>query len=71
MTDENKLWFGQYGKPGKEKLLGETPAKYLLWLWNQGLKNEVMMRTKRGNLARYIQNSMDALQMEAPDVIVE
>lgn len=59
----------QFGKH-KGKSVDDVPADYLLWLWNQGLKEELGKTGHRSELAAYIMENLENLQMDAPDVIV-
>lgn len=63
LNDDDPMPFGTH----KDKPMSEVPAKYLLWLWNDGKKHEVATN----DVARYISDNMDALQQEAPDIIVD
>ena len=63
-NDLDKMPFGKYGPGQKELLLQEVPAKYLLWLWEQGKNNDI-------KLDNYIYNSLSALQEETPDHILK
>ena len=67
MTDTCLMPFGKY----RSVRLEDVPASYLLWLWNEGLKAETATQSQRGDLARYIRDSMGALQMDAPDTLVD
>lgn len=60
MKDTDPMPFGKYkGKP-----MSDVPVSYLHWLWNNGLMNE-----PNKPVHQYIKNNIDALQMEAPDLI--
>lgn len=59
MNDQDKMPFGKF----KGEMLENVPASYLLWLWNEGVSHE--------GLRAYISDSMSALQMECPDIIVK
>lgn len=69
MTDESLMPFGQYGpKRNDHRKLCDVPARYLLWLWDDGVWQD---RTGRNApLHRYIAKNMKALEMDAPDYIV-
>lgn len=67
MTDTDLMPFGRY----RTVRLEDVPARYLLWLWNQGLKAETASQGQRGELARYIRDSMSALQLDDPDTLVD
>ena len=67
MTDLDSMPFGKH----KGARLQDVPASYLLWLWNEGLKGETGTPGQRGDLARYIRDSMGALQMDDPDTEVD
>jgi len=51
----------------------DVPAKYLLWLWNDGLweKARSPRYDTRGQVAHYIHDNMEALESECPDMIVD
>lgn len=52
LTDTDPMPFGKHkGVP-----MQDVPAKYLLWLHNEGCSNLLV--------ANYIHNSMDAIKME-------
>lgn len=67
LTDTDTIWFGKHNRTPLE----DVPASYLIWLWNQGLKQEVGQNSKRGALARYIRDNRGALEGEAPDSIMD
>lgn len=67
MTDTDLMPFGKY----RGVRLEDVPASYLLWLWNEGLKAETGSQGQRGDLARYIRDSMSALRMDSPDTLVD
>lgn len=52
------------------KRMQDVPASYLLWMWNDGLRHVLNEDSKRGSVARYIKESMSALQKDDPDTIV-
>lgn len=57
--DTDPMPFGKY----KGVRLGDVPAGYLLWLYNQGPNANL-------RLENYLKRSLAALQQESPDVIV-
>lgn len=60
LTDQSPMPFGKYrGEP-----LEKVPARYLLWLWEEGKWNEP------GGIHDYIKESFSALESEAKDFIV-
>ena len=67
LEDADIMPFGKYNGTRLE----EVPAKYLLWLWNNGLKNDLKEDDDKGSVSRYIKNSMSALKEEEPDIIVD
>lgn len=67
LTDQSLMPFGAHAGIKMEKV----PARYLLWMWNEGVRSAINEDTKRGTAARYIDNNMTALQMDDPDTIVE
>lgn len=62
MTDQSIMPFGKF----KGQRMSDIPASYLLWLWNNGVKDQ-----PDKPVHDYIKDSLDALQQEAPDVIVD
>jgi hypothetical protein len=66
LEDNSPMPFGLHrGVP-----MEEVKAKYLLWLWNEGLYRETSSRDMRGDVARYIKKSMAALEKECSNIIV-
>lgn len=61
LTDESLMPFGKHA--GTK--LADVPAKYLLWLWDNGLHRET------SRLAAYIKDAFSALESEAKDYIVQ
>lgn len=59
LADNDPMPFGQYKGVPMEKV----PAKYLLWLRNEGCYNK--------KVAAYIESSLAALMKECPDYIKE
>jgi uncharacterized protein (DUF3820 family) len=56
LTDNTPMPFGKYrGKP-----MIEVPAKYLLWLFNEGCDHQ--------GVKDYINDNLDALRKEAGEV---
>lgn len=66
LEDQSPMPYGAHVNTPMEKV----PARYLLWMWNDGVRNAIEEDTKRGTVARYIKNRMAALQKEDPDTIV-
>ena len=65
-TDDDKITFGKYAGT---KMIA-VPASYLLWLWNNGMWKET--RSNKNDPCRlYIIKNFEALEMDAPDVIVD
>jgi hypothetical protein len=62
LTDESPMPFGAH----KGEKMKDVDAGYLLYLWNIGVWNQ-----KGRPVHEYIKNAMSALEMDAPDVIVE
>ena len=61
--DTDLMPFGKHkGEP-----MSDVPARYLFYLWNNGLKAQV--RTHR--VAAYIWENLDALVQEDQDTIVD
>lgn len=59
LTDDSLMPFGKYkGKP-----MADVPASYLLWLWNDGLKN----KTATSDVAAYIAENLHCLTLEDAD----
>jgi len=52
MTDTDLMPFGKY----KDKAMANVPAKYLLWLWDEGVTHP--------GVRKYINDNLDALQKE-------
>jgi hypothetical protein len=74
--DTDPMPFGEH----KDELLDDVPARYLVWLWREGLQDEYgrsnvykeelpdWMKSK-AKLANYIWNSKQALEMEIGESI--
>jgi len=60
LTDTDLMPFGKH----KGAKMEDVPASYLLWLWNQGAISHPGVKA-------YIENSLSALEIECPDVIVK
>lgn len=67
LDDQTPMPYGAHHTVKMEKV----PASYLLWMWNDGVRNAINEDTKRGTVARYIKGRMTALKKECPDTIVE
>lgn len=52
MKDQSIMPFGKY----KGKKMGEVPASYLLWIYDEGIKD--------GDVKTYIVDNLDALKLE-------
>lgn len=61
LNDNDLMPFGKY----KGKTMQEVPAGYLHWLWHNGMKS----KAATDSVAAYIQENMDALKDEDPDLI--
>lgn len=62
MNDEILMNFGKH----KGRRLGDVPAAYLLWLWDNGVWAEA-----ENPLHVYIVNTFSALEADAPDYLVK
>lgn len=62
-TDQTVLAFGKH----KGEKLENIPAGYLIWLWNNGM----WKKNGKDPLATYIAENMRALEMDAPDAIID
>lgn len=62
LTDQSPMPFGKY----KDDPLEKVPAKYLLWLWDNGIYTETGKP-----LYEYIKANFTALETEAKDYIVQ
>lgn len=62
MTAQSIMPFGKH----RGQRMEDVPAAYLLWLWNNGLKDQ-----PGKEVHGYVSENLDALQQEAPDVIVD
>lgn len=62
LTDQSLMPFGKYAGAKME----EVPAKYLLWLWDNGVHQEAGR-----DLHNYIKESFSALETECKDYIVK
>lgn len=60
-----------FGNTHRGKPMEDVPAKYLLWLWNEGLWELQKELGSRGRVARYIARNLSSLEMEDKDTIVE
>lgn len=61
LTDQSAMPFGKHAGLKME----DVPAKYLLWLWDNGVHRE------KSPLSEYIRESFSALETEAKDYIVQ
>lgn len=66
-TDEDQIDFGMHNGSSLE----DVPASYLVWLWEEGLKDQLQAMTKRGRLARYIFNCRGALGIKCDEQLKE
>lgn len=65
MDDNSPMLFGKY----RGEKMEDVPARYLLWLWDEGLYRET--RPDRQALRGYISSNFSALETEAKDYIVQ
>jgi Putative quorum-sensing-regulated virulence factor len=64
--DAYEMTFGKYrGTP-----IGEVPAGYLLWLWDNGLWDSHVRGAEADPVRQYIIKHFAALETECPDMIV-
>ena len=63
MNDLSPMPFGKF----KGEKLEDVPASYLLWLWNEGVLNEL----RHHELRAYVIECFAALEKDAPNVIVK
>jgi uncharacterized protein (DUF3820 family) len=64
LTDDSNMPFGQYGpKRGDCRKMRDVPARYLLWLWDDGLWQQP------GPVHDYILENYSALESDTPDYI--
>ena len=62
--DDHLMPFGKYkGTP-----MGEVPASYLLWLWEEA--QFWQKSDKQSDVAYYIRQNFHALETECPDRII-
>lgn len=66
LTDTTPMLFGAH----HDVPMQDVPARYLLYLWNDGYRLATNEDSKRGAVARYIKANLDALSQEDPDTIV-
>lgn len=67
-TDSTKMPFGKYGPDGEQKILGDIPADYLLWLWDNGVfleDRETGSNEWNHGLHKYISVAWDDLVEES------
>lgn len=64
LTDTDKMPFGKYGPLGEQRMMQDVPARYLHFLWINGLSQD-----KDNPVAAYIKENLDALARENPDAI--
>lgn len=62
LTDQSLMPFGKH----KGEVLEKVPARYLLWLWDNGVHAE-----PHKPIHQYIKTSFSALETEAKDYIVQ
>ena len=67
LDDQSPMPYGAHVNVKMEKV----PANYLLWMWNNGVRNAIEETTKRGVVARYIKSRMAVLKEQDPDTIVD
>lgn len=58
ISDQSAMPFGKH----KGEKMEDVPASYLLFLWNKG--------SMTSEVKEYIKENLQALQKEAPDVII-
>ena len=58
LTDTSLMPFGKH----RGSKMEDVPASYLLWLWNDNVQHS--------EVRAYIEESMSALTLECPDVIL-
>jgi hypothetical protein len=65
--DAYEMTFGKYrGTP-----IGEVPAGYLLWLWDNGVWDGHVRGADQDPVRNYIIKHFNSLEAECPDKIVE
>jgi hypothetical protein len=65
--DAYEMTFGKYrGTP-----IGEVPASYLLWLWDNGMWDDHVRGADRDPVRLYIIKHFSALETECPDLIIK
>ena len=50
--------------------IGDVPADYLLWLWNNGLWDDNGLTLAQRNVHDYIRENVAATEMDAKDTII-
>lgn len=63
---DNIMHFGKY----RGRRIGDIPASYLLWWWNQTGRTKTKLRTEDGYLAQWIKKQLRDLEKEEPGVII-
>lgn len=58
LTDTHQMPFGKY----KGTIMQDVPAEYLHYLWTTGID-------KNSPVGMYIDNNLDALELENPDLM--
>ena len=64
--EDNIMHFGKY----RGQRIGDIPASYLIWWWNQTGKTKTKLRTEDGNLARWIKKQLRDLEKKEPDIVI-
>ena len=63
LTDTDPMPFGKY----KGERMEDVPARYLHWLWTNGLSSKAERKTSL--VAKYIEENLAVLMSEYPDGI--
>jgi len=66
MSDDYVMTFGKYN--GHK--IGEVPAGYLLWLWDNGMWDDHVRGAANDPVRQYIIQHFHALETECPDRII-
>lgn len=65
-NEDNIMHFGKY----RGQRLGDIPASYLIWWWNETGRKRTKLRTEDGFLSRWIKKQLRDLELEEPNKII-
>lgn len=66
-THDDEITFGKY----RGTRMGDVPASYLLWLWNNGMWKQDTLSQRNDPIRKYIVEHFNSLERDCPDIIIE